>query len=481
MSKHTLKDIESWLLQYDLIMDSNINVDNAIIIQTLTDNSKEVTKDTLFVCKGAHFKREYLIDAMSNGAVCYITQDEELLGEGNYFLVSDIRRAMAVLANYFYDFSWKKMKLIAVTGTKGKSTTAYMVKSIIDEHLTGTDEKCAILSSIENYDGVHKVESHLTTKEPLDLHKSFYNMVLNNCTYCVMEVSSQALKYDRVWGIEFDIGIFLNIGEDHISDIEHSSFDDYYSSKLKLIPMCKKMIISDHLNIELENKITFGYEGDSTYQIENVNLSGSNNQFSIKGVGDFTISMAGDFNILNAAAAIGATTELGILYEHIKSGLTKAQVSGRMEIFRSADHSKIAIVDYAHNKLSYESLFSSIIKEYEGHKIITVFGCPGNKAYKRRRELPEIAEKYSDYIFITEEDHGEEDLSKINAEILSHIQDKSIAESEENREIAIKKAIDKYDSKTVILVLGKGRETRQKRQTEYITTESDVSIIKKYL
>lgn len=481
MNKKTLRNIKNLLLEHNLIEAFNLEENLDIIVNCLTDNSKEVVANTLFVCKGAHFKKEYLVDAMSKGAICYVTQNKELVGDGSYILVNDIRRTMAVLANYFYDFAWKKLNLIAITGTKGKSTTTYMIKSILDTYLEGTGKQCGVLSSIENFDGIEKIESHLTTKEPLDLHKSFYNMVTNNCTYCVMEVSSQALKYDRVWGVEFDIGIFLNIGEDHISDIEHSSFEDYYESKLKLLPMCKRMLIADELNINWENKINFGYKDASKYQIKEVSFLEDGTQFTLNKIGTFNIQMAGDFNILNAAAAIGAAIELGIPIEPIKTGIWKAQASGRMEVFKNKDSSKIVIVDYAHNKLSYEALFASISKEYAGYKVITVFGCPGNKAFKRRKELPEIAEKYSDYIYITEEDHGEEDLSKINSEILSHIQNKAIAEAEEDRENAIKKAILKFNEKTVILLLGKGRETRQKRGTEYVTTESDVVMAEKYL
>lgn len=481
MNKKNINDIKRLLLSHDLIEEDGLEKGFDATIEHLSDNSQDVVSNSLFVCKGSHFKKEYLTDAILKGAICYITQDKTLIDEKNYILVKDIRRTMALLANYFYDFSWKQLILIAVTGTKGKSTTAYMIKSILDTQLEGRGGKCGILSSIENYDGIHTTESHLTTKEPLDLHKTFYNMVKNGCIYCVMEVSSQALKYDRVWGIEFDMGVFLNIGEDHISDIEHTSFEDYYESKLKLLPMCKKMLVSDELDIAYADQISFGLKKTSYYRIKDIQYMESKNQFVIENVGRFDIEMPGDFNILNATAAIGVALELGINGEVIRTGILKAHASGRMEIFRSEDRTKTVIVDYAHNKLSYEALFASILKEYADYKIITIFGCPGNKAFKRRAELPSIAENFSDYIFITEEDHGEEALEKINKEIYAHIQNKSKAEIEGNRALAVKKALQKFDEKTVILLLGKGRETRQKRGTEYVTIESDVEIVKKYL
>lgn len=481
MSKYKVKEVEAWLLENNLVLESSIEGTKEKTFVHLTNNSKEVQESSLFICKGAHFKKQYLQDALDKGAICYITENTDLLGFGDYIHVKDIRKASAVIANNFYEQSWKKLKLIGVTGTKGKSTTAYLIKGIIDEYLKTSDEKCGILSSIENYDGALAIESHLTTQEPIELHRAFYNMVHNGCTYCVMEVSSQALKYDRVWGIEFDIGVFLNIGEDHISDIEHSSFEDYYTSKQKIMPLSKVMIVNDELEIYQDRVIRFGYQEDSKYQILKVQLGKMFNRFSIKGQGDFELGIGGDFNISNAAAAVATAIELKIPLISIQKGLVKARVSGRMEIYKSTDKSKIVIVDYAHNKLSYEALFASVLKEYAGYNIVTVFGCPGNKAQKRRQELPEIAEKFSDYIFITEEDFGEEDINQINREILSFVKEKDKFEIENDREKAIKKAIDKFGENVVVLVLGKGRETRQKRGLEYIEVESDVSIVKKYL
>lgn len=480
MIKYTVGEIEEKLKEKDLVIKSNTTHCKNKLISNLTDNSKEVKANTLFICKGAHFKKEYLLDAMDKGTICYITDNENLLGFGEYIYVSDIRKAMAVTANIFYNFAWKKLKLIGITGTKGKSTTAYMLKTILAEHLSGSDKKCGILSSIQNFDGSAEEESRLTTQEPLDLHKSFAEMVKNNCEYCVMEVSSQALKYDRVSGIQFDIGVFLNIGEDHISDIEHSSFEDYFLSKKQLISQSNLMIMSDELDIQSDKALYFGLKPVGKYTVKNIQLGEEFNSFSLDKLGDFKISIRGDFNILNAAAAIAVSNELHIGSDIIQAGLLKTRVSGRMEVFKSKNSSNIAIVDYAHNKLSYEALFSSVLKEYTGHKIVTVFGCPGNKAYQRRLELPQIAEKYSDYIFITEEDHGEESLSKINSEILANIQDKAKAEIVGDREEAVMRALKKYDENTVILILGKGRETRQKRGNDYICTESDVNLVKKF-
>ena len=318
------------------------------------------------------------------------------------------------------------------------------------------------------------------------MHRLFFEMKKNNCKYCVMEVSSQALKYDRVFGINFEIGCFLNIGEDHISSIEHSSFEDYYRSKLKIFDYCDKVVVSDELPIE-HPKALFCGRGkiDSKkplhYRISDIRVSETAQRFILDPVGEITIAMPGEFNIQNAAMAAIVCKEIGVPKGSILDGLYGARVSGRMELFRSERTGNVVIVDYAHNKLSYEALFDSIQKNYPNYRVVTIFGCPGKKAIKRRKDLPEIAERFSDFIYITEEDYGEEPLLKICDEIFENIYDKTKAEIELDRESALAKALARFEEPTLVLMLGKGRETRQKRGTTYVATPSDVELVEKYL
>ncbi len=482
---HRIVDLIEWLKNDHLLLEEKISVSKDDVIESLSDNSSSTLPRSVFFCKGKGFRKEYIDEAFEKGARIYITDNHELLHHSNYILVSDIRKAMAIVGSKFYDEPWKKLHLIGITGTKGKSTTAYMLKSILDDFLKNTDQLCGLMSSIENFDGHSTAESLLTTQEPLQLHKMLHDMVGNGCAYCVMEVSSQALKYDRIYGIRFDLGAFLNIGEDHISEIEHPSFEDYYQSKLRIFDYSNRVVVSDKLEIEHPKSIVFGKsdealfhtKGTRSYQVN----SSKDNTFEIKGIGEFAISIQGEFNILNAVAAAIIAKELDVPTEHIRNGLADVQVSGRMEFFESATTKNMAIVDYAHNKLSYSALFDTVKKRYGDYRIVTIFGCPGKKALKRRKELPQIAEIYSDYIFITEEDHGEEDIVKICREIYENIHDKSKAEIEYNRESAIRKAFLLYDEPILVLALGKGRETTQKRGREYVEVLSDVELVKKYI
>ena len=198
-------------------------------ISFVTYDSREVTDGTLFICKGAAFKPEYLKSAIADGACAYISETGyEEGGDVPAIIVSDIRKAMPILGDLFYDYPQKKLNLTGFGGTKGKSTSTYYMKYVVDEYLEKNGKpESGVLSSIDNYDGVIREESHITTAESLELHRHFYNAVSTGIDFMEMEVSSQALKYDRVLGIGFTVSVFLNISEDHISPNEHKDFEDY--------------------------------------------------------------------------------------------------------------------------------------------------------------------------------------------------------------------------------------------------------------
>lgn len=501
---HTLQQYLDLLQQDDLVKEWHFPAGREVEkIGHLSAHSQDITEATLFICKGRQFSAAYLTDAVPRGIFCYVSEKKYDLAETvssdgapcGYIIVHDVRRAMAKLASAFYQDSWQHLQTIGITGTKGKSTTAYFMKYILDEHLRKQRKpKSAILSGIDNFDGVISEESHLTTPEPIELHRHFYHARKSGIEYLSMEVSSQALKYHRTLGVLFDVGCFLNIGEDHISDIEHHNFADYLEAKLQLFSQCKvacvnldmdyadSILAASHLAPQV---VTFGLQEKADVYGYDIVKEGKTISFTVRTQAfteRFKLTMAGLFNVQNALAAIAMSISLGIPTSCIYAGLEKARVSGRMEVYTGNRSKVCVIVDYAHNKMSFETLFASTKKEYPDKKITIVFGCPGKKALSRRRELGEIAGKYSDQVYLTEEDAGEESVDKICAEIAQHVEKHTRSYAIiPDREAAIREAISNADADTVVLVTGKGRETRQKRGKQYIDTPSDVDMVKKYL
>lgn len=491
---YKLKDYAALLEQHGLV--TEMNMDGGREIRHLSYNSKDIKAGTLFLCKGAHFKEQYLKNAVDAGAVCYISEKKYAV-DCDYILVSDIRRAMGYLVNLFFENVWEKLHLIGITGTKGKSTTTYFVRYILDEYLRDQKKpQSAVISSIDTYDGVVNMESHLTTPEPIELHTHFQNAVDSGIGYLTMEVSSQALKYGRVAGVTFEVGCYLNIGDDHISDVEHPDFEDYFQSKLKLFAQSKTACVSlDTLRVEdvlaaaeqAERKITFS-TADTTADIYayDIRKVGNDTAFRVHAPTfdeEFMLTIPGLFNVQNAVAAISICYALGIPQHYMYVGLMKARSSGRMEIYSNADNRVVVLVDYAHNKMSFETLYQSVQKEFPNRRIYTVFGCPGRKAFQRRHDLGALSGKYSDKVFITEEDPGEEPLRNICEEISIHVRAQGCPyEIVEDRGEAIKKAINAAGGEnSIVLVTGKGNETRQKRGTEYVPCPSDVEYTKRFL
>lgn len=403
--KYKLSEYLELLEKNGLIEEKCVGADRCV--EYLSYNSRDIKPGTLFICKGAHFKDEYLADAIAEGAFCYVSA-RKMNADCDYIIVNDIKAATALLADMYFEHAWDKIGLIGITGTKGKSTTTYFMRYILDEYMASLGKKrSAVISSIDTYDGVDSFESHLTTPEPIELHRHFSNAVKSGIDYLTMEVSSQALKYDRVLGVKFDVGCYLNIGYDHISSVEHPDFEDYFHSKLKLFAQSKTACVcldgerSDEAlaaAAAAERIITFSSMDESAdIYGYNIRKSGNDTVFSVRTPefdSEFTLTIPGLFNVQNALAAIAICTALGVPQKYIYVGLIKARSDGRMEVYANADNKVVVIVDYAHNKMSFENLFESVRKEFPGRKIYIVFGCPGNKAQNRRKDLGEIAGRY---------------------------------------------------------------------------------------
>lgn len=499
MKEYLLKDYISELEAAGLLVDTDVSaVSGSSEIKDLTFDTREMKEGALFVCKGAHFKREYLETAYNNGAVAYVS---EIVYDGckNRVIVSDIRRAMSILAVKFFDDAPSKLVSVGITGTKGKSTTAYYLRNILNLYLADSGKPdCAVISSIDTYDGIVNKESHLTTPEAIDLFRHFDNAVSTGISHLVMEVSSQALKYGRVDGINFDVACFNNIGLDHISPAEHESFEDYYAAKLKLLDTCKVACINsddEHSPETLSyadgkcRVITYGSHEDDTVYCEYAEKREDGIYFRVRTPeydDVLSITMPGMFNVSNALAAVAMSYVLGIPAKYVKSGLRTARASGRMQVYTSEDSRVVVVVDYAHNRMSFEALYNAVGIEYPSRDVITIFGCPGSKAFLRRHDLGELAGKNSDYVIITEEDSGEEPFDNIASDIAVNVAAENCRyDIIENRGEAIRRGIIDYGSRPrIILITGKGEETRQKRGTKYIDCPSDVdytlSCLKEY-
>ncbi|MCI8593908.1 MAG: acetylglutamate kinase [Oscillospiraceae bacterium] len=499
MNKRTLRPVGDYvqLLQREgLLQNGAAPLPAALLskpVALVSCDSQEVVEDTLFLCKGAHFKGAYLAQAVEKGAILYVA--EQPFPEGAAIpalLVNDVRRAMALLADAFYGHPSGTLDVVGITGTKGKSSTAYYLKYIFDEVLAQSGKESAVISSIDTYDGVERFESHLTTPEPLELERHFAHALESGIPLLTMEVSSQALKYDRVLGVEFAVACFLNIGYDHISPIEHPDFEDYFSSKLRIFEQCKVACVnldSDESKRVLSaaehagRVITFSqHDSGATVYASGVRKEGGDILFKVKTPRfsrTFRLTMPGLFNVQNALAAIAVCEALGIPEHAVYLGLQKARVPGRMEVYANANDHVVAIVDYAHNRLSFQKLYASVEEEYPGRRIVTVFGCPGKKALDRRKDLGEISGAHSDLVIVTEEDPGEEDVLDICKEVASHVERAGCEYSiQPDRGEAIRSAVLSSEQPTILLITGKGAETRQKRGTAYIDCPSDVEYTK---
>lgn len=470
----------------------------------LSYSSADVTPDTFFICKGAAFKEEYLRDAIAKGAGVYLAQS---LYEGvdcPHILVSDIRKAMSLVSIAFYQKAYQNFRVVGLTGTKGKTTTTYFMKNILDAFCRRNPQLCAaqksaVLSTVEVDTGIEHHEAHLTTPESPDLQRYFAQTRGSGLPFLTMEVSSQAYKLSRVYGMDFDIGMFLNIGEDHIGPLEHTDFEDYFSCKLQLMEHCRTAIVNremdhaqrvlEHARAHAQRVLTFGkletadLDDDDCWILRDIQKEEQGFTFTTShglAQDSWRIRMAGRFNVENALAAILAAKALGVDDESIREGLLQNEVQGRMNLFEK--DGVTVLVDYAHNFLSFQKLYESLKADYPGQRIVVVVGCPGGKAQLRRRDIGTLSGQNADYLYLTAEDPQFEDVRSICEEIASFVKPYGTPyEIIEDRAQAVEKAITTAHKGDVIVLAAKGEEVYQKVRGEYVYYESDLAIAKRLL
>ncbi len=443
-----------------------------IEVSQIDYDSRKVIDHSLFVCiPGANVDGHDFIDqVVEKGAkVIVVCKDVEVKEGITYICVEDPRLALAKLACAYFDHPSRKMKVIGITGTKGKTTTSYMVQSILEN----AGKKVGIIGTIGSIvNGVFK-ETKNTTPESFELQKLMNEMVEAGCEYCVMEVSSQGLMLNRVAGIDFDYGVFTNLSEDHIGPNEHTSFEHYLSCKQMLFKMCKVGLFNkddERFEQMIEGATceikTYSINNDSDLKANDIHLSKGKGtlgvEFNTTGLlnTSFETDIPGKFSVYNSLVAIMICGLLDIDTKYIQSALKKVRVRGRVEIVPTPNDYTV-IIDYAHNALSFDSLLSTIA-EYEPRRIICVYGAGGRRDPRRRYDAGRIVSKAKAFSILTADNPRGEKVSDICATIIEGI---NVYGGQyvviEDRKEAIHHALKMARQGDVILCLGKGHENYQ--------------------
>lgn len=443
---------------------------------------RKIKEGGLFVAiKGYEFDgHSFINSAIENGAKAIIFEEgvnyKEFINYKNitFIMAPNTRLALSLCACNFYDHPSKKMKVIGITGTKGKTTTSFMLKKILEKQ----GKKVGLIGTIAIYIGDNKVKnSDRTTPEGNKLQEILDKMYQLGIEVVIMEVSSQSLKLDRVAGMEFYAGIFTNLSEDHISEKEHQDMNEYFECKMKLFNMCKYAFINaDNLyTAKVPNLIgehckteTYGIDNYCNLLAKDVTITNTYADFRVKLENRnerVKVSIPGRFSVYNSLAAISVAKLFGAKAEVIKEALGDVKVPGRSELVDNKLELKI-MIDYAHTPDSLENILKTV-KQYTIGRVICVFGCGGDRDKTKRPVMGEIAGRLADYTIITSDNPRTEIPEKIIQEIeIGTKKTKGNYECIIDRKEAIKKAITMENKNDIVIIAGKGHEVYQEVQKE---------------
>ncbi|MCD7885697.1 MAG: UDP-N-acetylmuramoyl-L-alanyl-D-glutamate--2,6-diaminopimelate ligase [Lachnospiraceae bacterium] len=487
-------------------------------VKNLVNDSRKVEEGSLFFCiKGAVADgHKYAADVAAKGAAVLVVQDEiEVPQDVTVIRVADTRLAMALMSAAYFGYPANEMRIIGVTGTKGKTTTTYMVKSILES----AGYKVGLIGTIEAIIGEERIPAHNTTPESYTIQEYFRRMADAGCQVVVMEVSSQGLMLERTAGIPFEIGIFTNIEPDHIGPAEHASFEDYLECKSRLFRQCRYGILNAddaHLEAILKGHTceveTFGLSKNAGIRAENMQLvsrpgylgisytvSWKTQSFTEAGIEkgcragalcgaedegeagtpagmaaaqesrssvdgetrfDVEIDIPGKFSVYNSLTAIAICRHFQVGIDDIRQALKTAKVKGRVEMVKVSDDFTL-MIDYAHNAMALQSLLETL-REYHPHRLISVFGCGGNRSKLRRYEMGEVSGKLADLTIITSDNPRFEEPEAIIEDIVTGMEktDGKYIKITDRKE-AIAWAIHHGEPGDIIVLAGKGHEDYQ--------------------
>lgn len=456
-------------LQYDVITGTTEKEVTKVIY-----DSRKIEEGCLFICiKGANFNgHDFAGEACEKKAACVVVCEEVKVPEGTdttVIRVEDTRYAMAFISAAYFDHPAKELKVIGITGTKGKTTTTYLVKSILEQ----AGHKVGLIGTIETIIGDTHIHANNTTPESYILQETFRKMADAGLDSVVMEVSSQGLMLHRTQGFVFDYGIFTNLEPDHIGPNEHSSFEDYMACKGLLFKQCKVGIVNaDDKHWKEVTKghtcelLTYGMNADADYRAVDMALERESGHigvsFSVTGKADMQVMIPtpGRFSVYNALTAIAICDQFGADKEAVKNALAQAKVKGRIELVKVSDDFTL-MIDYAHNAMALESLLGTL-KEYDPKRLVCVFGCGGNRARQRRFEMGEVSGRLADFTIITSDNPRFEEPAAIMDDIETGIQKTTGSYIKiEDRKEAIRYAILNGQQGDIIVLAGKGHEDYQ--------------------
>lgn len=460
------------MLLAELVRGLNITNDEGygdIEIKGVAYDSRKVGKGYVFVCIDGMTTdgHDYACEALEKGAAALIVQkDIGITGKTTVLRTDDTRKALAHVSDRFYGHPSGRFRLIGITGTKGKTTTTFMIKAILE----AAGRKVGLIGTLGTRIGERELHSEHTTPESLELQMLFSEMAEEGVDEVVMEVSSQGLALQRVGACEFDTAVFTNLSRDHIGEKEHASMEDYLLAKCKLFKMSRRGLVN--LDSVFASKVleeaecatlTFGMDERADIRASAIVKMPQKVEFKIDSPwygGKFSVNIPGRFSVYNALASAGVSGLFGVPQEIVQKGLEQVHVPGRAELVDTGRNFSV-IIDYAHTPDSLENILSTV-GDYAAGRVICVFGCGGDRDRTKRPMMGAISARLADYTVITSDNPRTEDPDSIIAQIEAGIKDEAVKYTcIRDRREAIRYAMREAGTGDVLVLAGKGHETYQ--------------------